>query len=113
MRPESALSASNSALDNSPRGFSYKYEAFSASLEPAASVGCVNNLLLFADTVQAEVEFTRKTHGLPPDGADLLANLDLTRYKTHDPRDLAQVRRTVHLFDGRLAERGSLNLEVA
>ena len=32
---------------------------------------------------------------------------------THDPRYLAQVRRTVHLFDGRLAERGSLNLEVA
>jgi cell division transport system ATP-binding protein len=32
---------------------------------------------------------------------------------THDPRYLAQVRRTVHLFDGRLASRGSLNLEVA
>ena len=32
---------------------------------------------------------------------------------THDSRYLAQVRRTVHLFDGRLAERGSLNLEVA
>jgi putative ABC transport system ATP-binding protein len=32
---------------------------------------------------------------------------------THDPRYLAQVRRTVHLFDGRLVERGSLNLEVA
>jgi putative ABC transport system ATP-binding protein len=32
---------------------------------------------------------------------------------THDPRYLAQVRRTVHLFDGRLAPRGSLNLEVA
>ena len=32
---------------------------------------------------------------------------------THDPRYLAQVRRTVHLFDGRLAERGSHNLEVA
>jgi len=32
---------------------------------------------------------------------------------THDPRYLAQGRRTVRLFDGRLAERGSLNLEVA
>src|SRR5206468_2175140 len=29
------------------------------------------DLLLFADTVQAEVDFTRKTHGLPPDGAEL------------------------------------------
>ena len=32
---------------------------------------------------------------------------------THDPRYLAQVRRTVYLFDGRMVERGSLNLEVA
>jgi macrolide transport system ATP-binding/permease protein len=32
---------------------------------------------------------------------------------THDPRYLAQVHRTVDLFDGRLVERGSLNLEVA
>ena len=32
---------------------------------------------------------------------------------THDPRYLAQVRRTVHLFDGRLVARGSPNLEVA
>jgi energy-coupling factor transport system ATP-binding protein len=47
------------------------------------------DLLLFADTVQAEVDFTRKTHGLPPDGADLLASLDLTRYRASDPRDLS------------------------
>jgi putative ABC transport system ATP-binding protein len=32
---------------------------------------------------------------------------------THDPRYLAEVRRTVCLFDGRPAERRSLNLEVA
>jgi putative ABC transport system ATP-binding protein len=32
---------------------------------------------------------------------------------THDPRYPAQVRRTVYLFDGRMVERGSLNLEVA
>jgi putative ABC transport system ATP-binding protein len=32
---------------------------------------------------------------------------------THDPRYLARVRRTVHLFDGHLVPRGSLNLEVA
>jgi putative ABC transport system ATP-binding protein len=32
---------------------------------------------------------------------------------THDPRYLLQVRRTISLFDGRLAERGRLNLEVA
>jgi putative ABC transport system ATP-binding protein len=32
---------------------------------------------------------------------------------THDPRYLARVRRTVYLFDGRMVERGSLNLEVA
>jgi energy-coupling factor transport system ATP-binding protein len=47
------------------------------------------DLLLFADTVQAEVDFTRKTHGLPPDGADLLASLGLTRYRASDPRDLS------------------------
>jgi putative ABC transport system ATP-binding protein len=32
---------------------------------------------------------------------------------THDARYLAQVRRTVYLFDGRVVERGSPNLEVA
>ena len=47
------------------------------------------DLLLFADTVQAEVDFTRKTHGLPPDGAELLASLGLTRYRASDPRDLS------------------------
>jgi energy-coupling factor transport system ATP-binding protein len=47
------------------------------------------DLLLFADTVQAEVDFTRKTHGLPPDGAELLASLGLTRYRSSDPRDLS------------------------
>ncbi|MEO8285803.1 MAG: energy-coupling factor transporter ATPase [Chloroflexota bacterium] len=47
------------------------------------------DLLLFADSVQAEVNFTRKTHGLPPDGAELLAGLGLTRYSASDPRDLS------------------------
>jgi energy-coupling factor transport system ATP-binding protein len=47
------------------------------------------DLLLFADTVQAEVDFTRKTHGLPPDGAELLAGLGLTPYRASDPRDLS------------------------
>ncbi len=47
------------------------------------------DVLLFADSVQGEVDFTRRTHGLPPDGADLLARLGLTRYKDADPRDLS------------------------
>jgi energy-coupling factor transport system ATP-binding protein len=47
------------------------------------------DLLLFADTVQAEVDFTRKTHGLPPDGAEVLAGLGLMTYKLSDPRDLS------------------------
>jgi energy-coupling factor transporter ATP-binding protein EcfA2 len=47
------------------------------------------DLLLFADTVQAEVDFTRKTHGLPPDGAELLAGLGLTAHRASDPRDLS------------------------
>ena len=32
---------------------------------------------------------------------------------THDPRYLAQARRRIRLFDGRVLERGSLDLEVA
>jgi len=47
------------------------------------------DLLLFADNVQAEVDFTRKTHGLPPDGAELLAGLGLIQYRGSDPRDLS------------------------
>jgi energy-coupling factor transport system ATP-binding protein len=47
------------------------------------------DLLLFADSVQSEVDFTRKTHGLTPDGAEVLAGLDLTRYRLSDPRDLS------------------------
>jgi energy-coupling factor transport system ATP-binding protein len=45
--------------------------------------------LLFADTVQDEVNFTRRTHGLPSDGADLLASLGLVPYRLSDPRDLS------------------------
>ncbi len=47
------------------------------------------DVLLFADSVQGEVDFTRRAHGLPPDGADLLARLGLTLYRWHDPRDLS------------------------
>jgi energy-coupling factor transport system ATP-binding protein len=47
------------------------------------------DVLLFADTVQGEIDFTRRAHRLPPDGASLLADLGLTRYREHDPRDLS------------------------
>jgi energy-coupling factor transport system ATP-binding protein len=47
------------------------------------------DVLLFADTVQAELDFTRKAHRLPPDGAGLLARLGLTPYRGSDPRDLS------------------------
>jgi energy-coupling factor transport system ATP-binding protein len=45
--------------------------------------------LLFADTVQAEIDFTRRTHGLPPDGTQLIQSLGLTPYRLADPRDLS------------------------
>jgi energy-coupling factor transport system ATP-binding protein len=47
------------------------------------------DVLLFADTVQAEIDFTRRTHGLPPDGAQLMQSLGLTSYRLSDPRDLS------------------------
>lgn len=47
------------------------------------------DVLLFADTVQAEIDFTRRTHHLPADGNKLLAELGLTRYKESDPKDLS------------------------
>ncbi|HKP52117.1 MAG TPA: ATP-binding cassette domain-containing protein [Chloroflexia bacterium] len=47
------------------------------------------DVLLFADTVSGEIDFTRRAHRLPPDGAALLENLGLTRYREHDPRDLS------------------------
>ncbi len=47
------------------------------------------DVLLFADTVAGEIEFTRRAHRLPPDGTDLLTSLGLTRYREHDPRDLS------------------------
>jgi energy-coupling factor transporter ATP-binding protein EcfA2 len=47
------------------------------------------DVLLFADTVQGEIDFTRRAHHLPHDGASLLADLGLTRYREHDPRDLS------------------------
>lgn len=47
------------------------------------------DLLLFADSVQGEIDFTRRAHGLPPDGAELLASLGLLKYRAADPRDLS------------------------
>jgi energy-coupling factor transport system ATP-binding protein len=47
------------------------------------------DLMLFADTVQGEIDFTRRAQGLPQDGAHLLASLDLARYRHSDPRDLS------------------------
>ncbi len=47
------------------------------------------DVLLFADTVQAELDFTRRSHGLPPDGAQLMQTLGLTPYRMADPRDLS------------------------
>ncbi len=47
------------------------------------------DVLLFADTVQDEIDFTRRAHRLPPDGAELLSSLGLMRYRDNDPRDLS------------------------
>ena len=47
------------------------------------------DVLLFADTVQAEIDFTRRAHHLAPDGVELLASLGLLRYRDNDPRDLS------------------------
>jgi energy-coupling factor transport system ATP-binding protein len=47
------------------------------------------DVLLFSDTVSGEIDFTRRAHRLPPDGAALLESLGLTRYREHDPRDLS------------------------
>jgi ABC-type multidrug transport system ATPase subunit len=47
------------------------------------------DVLLFADTVQGELDFTRRAHRLAPDGAELLAGLGLTAHRDHDPRDLS------------------------
>lgn len=47
------------------------------------------DVLLFADTVKGEVDFTRRAHRLPPDGVGLLESLDLARYSESDPRDLS------------------------
>jgi energy-coupling factor transport system ATP-binding protein len=47
------------------------------------------DVLLFADTVQGEIDFTRRAHGLAPDGAGLLATLGLSSHRDSDPRDLS------------------------
>lgn len=64
-----------------------------ASLDQIArSVGYVPqqpDVLLFADTVQAEVDFTRRSHRLPPDGVSLLESLGLAAHSESDPKDLS------------------------
>ncbi len=47
------------------------------------------DVLLFADTVQAEIDFTRRAHHLPPNGAELLSSLGLAPYRQSDPKDLS------------------------
>lgn len=50
--------------------------------------------LLFQDTVRAELEFTRRSHRLPPqDPMPLLEHLGLARYADTYPRDLSQGER--------------------
>jgi len=67
----------------------------SASIEEMASlVGYVPqqpDVLLFEDTVQAEIDFTRRAHKMyeHEGGEDLLASLGLVRYRYSDPRDLS------------------------
>ena len=47
------------------------------------------DVLLFADTVQGEIDFTRRAHRLPPDGSGLLSSLGLAPYHASDPKDLS------------------------
>lgn len=47
------------------------------------------DVLLFSETVQGEIDFTRRARHLPPDGQELLARLGLLRYRETDPRDLS------------------------
>jgi energy-coupling factor transport system ATP-binding protein len=48
------------------------------------------NALLFNDTVNQELDFTRRGHGLPPGKYDrLLGTLGLTEHADHYPRDLS------------------------
>jgi energy-coupling factor transport system ATP-binding protein len=48
------------------------------------------NALLFADTVREELAFTRRSHGLSPEGADgLLDALGIAAHADEYPRDLS------------------------
>ena len=48
------------------------------------------NALLFADTLRDELDFTRRSHGLPPGGYDeLLRTLQMERHINAYPRDLS------------------------
>jgi energy-coupling factor transport system ATP-binding protein len=65
----------------------------STSLEEMAQVvGYVPqqpDVLLFEDTVDGEIEFTRRVHSLQGDRDDLLTRLGLLPYRRTDPRDLS------------------------
>src|SRR5207247_550881 len=47
--------------------------------------------LLFAETLQEEVDFTRRNYGLPTDGATaaLLASLGLAGMQERDPKEMS------------------------
>ena len=49
------------------------------------------DVLLFADTVREEVDFTRRNHGLPGNGATaaLLASLGWQGYAERDPKEMS------------------------
>ncbi|MEO5952329.1 MAG: ATP-binding cassette domain-containing protein, partial [Chloroflexia bacterium] len=66
-----------------------RYMALDALSKLAGYVPQQPDVLLFADTVQDEVNFTRRTHGLPPGGTELLTSLGLIPYRLSDPRDLS------------------------
>ena len=47
------------------------------------------DVLLFADTVQGEIDFTCRAHRLSQEGSGLLASLGLVPYSQSDPKDLS------------------------
>jgi energy-coupling factor transport system ATP-binding protein len=80
-----------------------------------ATVGYVPqdpDALLFADTVRAELAFTRANHALPDDGADeaLLASLGLALLAEAYPRDLSAGERQRVALAAMLAARPEIIL---